>query len=169
MPPIDPTTGRFVRASHCKQGHEMAITRRVTPRGGSYCVECKRADKQDPLYYADWKRRVGYVFDSHKHALGRYGLTKDDYAHLLAAQNGVCAICNRPELPDSSTGRLRRLASDHDRESGEVRGLLCWHCNAKLDWSIRHAATIAHYLAGPRSGLRLKPEAVRHYLLKARR
>jgi hypothetical protein len=51
-----------------------------------------------------------------------YGVTEEQYRALLMAQDGRCAICGR--LP-----RNRRLAVDHDHNTGEVRGLLCYTCN----------------------------------------
>lgn len=53
------------------------------------------------------------------------GITDDDYARLLAAQGGCCAICGNPP-------RTRRLHTDHDHATGRVRGLLCYRCNRGL-------------------------------------
>lgn len=53
-----------------------------------------------------------------------YGISLADYRGLLSAQRGVCAICGQP---DPTPGR--RLAVDHDHQSGAVRGLLCGKCN----------------------------------------
>lgn len=44
---------------------------------------------------------------------------------MLADQGGLCAICRQPER----TARNQVLAVDHDHSTGEVRGLLCSHCN----------------------------------------
>ena len=55
-----------------------------------------------------------------------YGITAEEYNGLLSAQEGVCAICQRP----SADGRS--LHVDHDHASGHVRGLLCDKCNAGL-------------------------------------
>lgn len=61
----------------------------------------------------------------------RYGITPEEYDALLAEQSGVCAICCGP--PDRATGGgPPRLVVDHNHETGEVRGLLCWKCNVKL-------------------------------------
>lgn len=57
--------------------------------------------------------------------LARYGMTEADYDRMLEDQGGLCAICRRE--PDQ-----RSLAIDHDHESGAVRGLLCFPCNAGL-------------------------------------
>lgn len=54
-----------------------------------------------------------------------YGLEAGQYAALLEAQDGRCAICqNKP-------AKLR-LAVDHNHDTGEVRGLLCKRCNHNL-------------------------------------
>jgi hypothetical protein len=45
---------------------------------------------------------------------------------MLANQNGVCKICNKPCKSGKS------LAVDHCHETGRVRGLLCAKCNTNL-------------------------------------
>lgn len=45
---------------------------------------------------------------------------------MLAAQGGGCAICGK-QCP---TGRA--LAVDHDHDTGEIRGLLCYKHNTAL-------------------------------------
>jgi Recombination endonuclease VII len=68
----------------------------------------------------------------------KFGLTWEEYQHLVLAQNGVCAICHRAEVAcDPRTGKLRELAVDHDHnkkkgEAGFIRGLLCYRCNTGL-------------------------------------
>ena len=51
-----------------------------------------------------------------------YGLERGEYARMLEAQGGRCAICTRRP-------RNRRLAVDHNHETGAIRGLLCYTCN----------------------------------------
>jgi len=58
--------------------------------------------------------------------LRRYGMTPEQYARLLAAQNGVCAICATPP------GVRHGLSVDHDHNTGRVRALLCAACNAGI-------------------------------------
>lgn len=55
-----------------------------------------------------------------------YGLSQADFDAMLEAQNFKCAIC---ETEDSGK---RSWHVDHDHETGEVRGLLCLHCNVGL-------------------------------------
>lgn len=60
----------------------------------------------------------------------KYGVSTEEYAALMVAQDGKCAICRRNEVArDARTGRLRELAVDHCHKSGKKRGLLCSQCN----------------------------------------
>lgn len=52
-----------------------------------------------------------------------YGLTTERYSTMFAAQEGLCALCDRSDLP---------LAVDHDHQTGKVRALLCLPCNGLL-------------------------------------
>ncbi len=54
-----------------------------------------------------------------------YGLSDRDRKQLLVDQNGRCALCHR-------FGRDGELVTDHDHETGIVRGLLCQRCNLAL-------------------------------------
>lgn len=58
-----------------------------------------------------------------------YGITLDQYEVLLEKQDGVCAICLRPERRKSRYGGTCRLHVDHDHKTGKLRGLLCSTCN----------------------------------------
>lgn len=59
-------------------------------------------------------------------------MTVDSYNDLLFSQDGLCAICKNPESVGARNGGVRNLAVDHCHETGEVRGLLCHHCNVGL-------------------------------------
>ena len=65
---------------------------------------------------------------SRQRKLCRYALTSEQYDALLTAQNGVCAICHKPERAKLN-GTVKSLAIDHDHATGKVRGLLCQKCN----------------------------------------
>lgn len=79
-----------------------------------------------PCYAADERAR------ERQNTLVRYGLTKETYKLLHDKQNGLCAICGRPETTESSHGNLHKLSVDHDHATGKVRGLLCRSCNLAL-------------------------------------
>ena len=58
----------------------------------------------------------------HYHLKRRYGIGAERVRRAGASAGGVCAICGRPD-PEHV---------DHDHETGEVRGILCFNCNGGL-------------------------------------
>jgi len=78
-------------------------------------------------------KKISYE-DKRKHNYkNRYGISVEEYDALFAKQNGVCAICERPEKLTKG-GKLHTLAVDHNHETHQVRGLLCMSCNTKLGY-----------------------------------
>jgi hypothetical protein len=62
-----------------------------------------------------------------------HGVDAPRYQEMLREQNGVCAICRRPETHrDGASGKSKDLAVDHDHATGKVRALLCSACNTAL-------------------------------------
>ena len=51
-----------------------------------------------------------------------HGLSVEQYDKMFEEQNGLCKICGLPEIN-------RRLAVDHNHNTGKIRGLLCTKCN----------------------------------------
>lgn len=58
-----------------------------------------------------------------------YGISLSRYDEMLAAQNGLCAICGKAETSHSSRGGVKMLSVDHCHKKGHVRKLLCSSCN----------------------------------------
>lgn len=57
-------------------------------------------------------------------------ITIEDYNIMFKEQNGLCAICNKPETRKSrKKGDICRLTIDHCHFTNIVRGLLCHACN----------------------------------------
>lgn len=111
-------------------------------------------------YNAEWAKRNpekmrGYLRKSAaKLRLKKLGLTPADYAALLHAQGGVCAICHCAEpMRHGKTGRAFELAVDHDHQTGKVRGLLCQACNTgigKFEDSVNLLLSAVTYLESHR-------------------
>jgi hypothetical protein len=62
----------------------------------------------------------------------KYGLTREAWEHMIAQQNGLCAICGLPpEIKDRGTTRTKSTpwVVDHNHSTGQVRELLCGRCN----------------------------------------
>lgn len=90
-------------------------------------------ERRDPNAYARAWRRVNWGRSADHNRKKTYGITRDEYVKMLAEQKEVCAICHQPEkLVHKRTGRVRQLSVDHCHKTGNVRGLLCGHCNNGL-------------------------------------
>lgn len=61
----------------------------------------------------------------------KYGLTLADVERMWQEQGRCCAIC-RQALVLSDGSRSVAVKIDHDHSNGEIRGLLCGHCNTGL-------------------------------------
>lgn len=61
----------------------------------------------------------------------KFSLSKEDEDIMLQKQNYVCATCKKPEWV-VVLGKVKRLAVDHSKKTGKVRGLLCNNCNRAL-------------------------------------
>jgi len=59
-----------------------------------------------------------------------YGITEEQYQAMFESQGNACAICGSTDWPASNYAGSPHV--DHDHATGEVRGLLCGHCNNGL-------------------------------------
>ena len=120
----------FYRKNSSKDGRE------------SSCISCRR--KQ--MSAAD-KKRYQSVARRDTHLMRTYLINQSIYDHLLLMQDGHCALC-----PATESGRKddRYLIVDHCHETGDVRGLVCHHCNIMLGGAKDNITTLQNgisYLA----------------------
>lgn len=97
------------------------------------CRTCG-VEKSETEFRRNWRRASCLDFNchdcvSHINRLARFGLTPEQYQEMLDAQDGVCAICAKPERSTDKKGRIKALAVDHDHATDVIRGLLCANCN----------------------------------------
>ena len=94
-------------------------------------------------YYNQWRKRnpEEYYLYQYTAAMWRkYKRTPEDYERVLAEQGGGCANCGREPRDVMPSGRVRKLAWDHDHlccpeevTCGNcIRGLLCTRCNLEM-------------------------------------
>lgn len=110
------------RCSETKSWDQFPKDRSTKTGYHAYCRACNSEKTQSYFSRLTPEQRSLYNF---RGQLRKYGLTPESYAQLLDKQGGVCAICSKQE-------EGKRLAVDHDHESGKVRGLLCGQCNTGL-------------------------------------
>lgn len=58
----------------------------------------------------------------------KYGLYQCDVDEILEFQKHCCAVCDVHE----TEAEMGKLFVDHCHDTGEVRGMLCHHCNIML-------------------------------------
>ena len=87
----------------------------------SYCRSCAREA------YAEQSKRPGFKECRADNDLIRsLGITMKQRERLLEDQGDVCAICRAPEPGQ------RDWHTDHDHETGRIRGVVCSRCNTEL-------------------------------------
>jgi RNase P subunit RPR2 len=95
------------------------------PRPPGYYVRAAEAQRNRRKSNPDKYRKIGRVAE-HNRRLKRYGVTKEWYTEQLNVQKNLCDICLEILIP----GRTTHI--DHNHVTGQVRGLLCNHCNYLL-------------------------------------
>lgn len=106
--------------------------------GDKYCPECqpekwrrhnetaKLARREARKARPDHVRKVKAEWDLQR----SFGISLSQYNLMYIKQDGLCAICGKPEL--GGRGVIRKLAVDHDHHTGKNRALLCHRCNTAI-------------------------------------
>lgn len=100
-----------------KWGEHKTRPAHLWPAGRRWCSGC---NFYVPNWYTQGSRCKACSSEAtySAHILKTYGITYEFYLALYQAQGGACYICRKKP-------KTRRLAVDHNHETGEVRGLLC--------------------------------------------
>lgn len=102
---------------------EYAERQRINSR--NWCNSHKEQKRQnDREYNAKTDPEIRWARSLYR----QYNLTPDQYYTILQLQNGGCAICGCKPKP------TKHLAVDHNHNTGDIRGLLCFRCNYGLSW-----------------------------------
>lgn len=128
------------KCATCKETKSVGEFNRLGNRYQPYCRACQnkyladvREKRRESGESVVINRKEYFTRKRWRKLFAKYGLTKEQYESLLAEQNGVCAICKKPEQErDGQRKSLLELSVDHDHVTGKVRGLLCRQCNIGL-------------------------------------
>jgi len=99
---------------------------RAISRKSYFRHKIKRIEKSRE-WYCNNRERVKTLARKRVYAQA-YKITLDEYDRMLSLQNGVCAICLKPDKQN------RKLSVDHCHSTGKVRGLLCRACNSYIGY-----------------------------------
>lgn len=131
-------SGEMINCSRCKSEQHKTVENfgvRTTKRNGnvwqSISGVCRKCDVKSQQGKEVRRKERTPHYHREKNLKKHYGLTIGDYASMLSAQDGKCAIC-RQESRVIRNGRLRPLFVDHNHETGKIRGLLCMSCNTAI-------------------------------------
>lgn len=142
------------------------------PDGQKWCTRCERflplANFGNPSKSGKIRAHCLPCHRSYCHERNlrvTFGLTPAQYAAMYDAQGGLCAICLRRP-------RTTRLAVDHNHQTGEIRGLLCYRCNKQILGHAMESPSLlrraANYLEAPPTRTGRPLEALDHFNDQAR-
>lgn len=100
------------------------------PRGSKRCPQCEEVKPHDQWEqnksssdgWASYCRSCRAERNRESYFRRKYGLTEAERDALRAETKGLCPICLAAPA----------VHVDHDHETGKVRGVLCFSCNAAL-------------------------------------
>jgi hypothetical protein len=95
-----------------------------------YVLKRKESRRLNPEKVSEQNRKYRIsnpLYAKNAQLLRRYGITLDGYNEMFLQQEGCCAVCKKHQSELD-----KALCVDHDHETGGVRGLLCFNCNAGL-------------------------------------
>ena len=108
----------FFRNKHRPDGREAV------------CKVCQKpaAREAQSRHYA---RVPHHMRPSRSKAMRAASIGFQDFKQAFEQQNGLCAICGKPETSRYRT-EVKKLSVDHDHVAKKFRGLLCQKCNTRL-------------------------------------
>jgi len=115
-----------------------------------YCSKsCFEKHYSPPLKY-DGDKKQRRLMVNIKSTMSRFGKTIDDYFLMFENQQGKCGCCGKHQDQEP-----QRLQIDHCHKTNQIRGLLCWDCNAgigKLGDDLEGVKNAIRYLENTNGG-----------------
>lgn len=128
----------------CKENKPVSEFNKKTKQRNGLCPYCRDCIKMkyhekiriDPDYFnrrqnERRKEDPDYRISAYQRNKERkYGISQEKFDKILKSQKGKCAICGIHQRD-----LKRKLAIDHNHDTGVVRGLLCHKCNFLLGYA----------------------------------
>lgn len=170
---------------HCKETKTLDLFRKAKTKSGVYgwCKSCcdirdnlyraKNIDKcrakgrkyqqehreERKKYHQRWyesKKINNPGFSSETHLKSRYGISRQAFQEMYDVQEGHCNICEEFFELGGSRKEYKSLVVDHNKETGQVRALLCHRCNLAIgllkedsERALKLAGYLMHYNGDP--------------------
>lgn len=104
--------------------HDAFNKRRALKSGiSAYCKACAR--EKALRHYSSTAE-----YQARMRVKRLYGLTDQQLAYWEWRSLGNCEMCGKPETASGVSDKPKRLSIDHCHDTGRIRGLLCFVCNA---------------------------------------
>ena len=97
-------------------------------------VDAEHSTRDGIVAYHRVVRQANRDHERNKQLQKDFNIDMAEYLRLLNEQTGVCAICEKPEQNLRGAANVTALSVDHNHTNGNVRGLLCGHCNVALGY-----------------------------------
>jgi hypothetical protein len=143
---------RLTRQRWYQQNREKILAQRAEKLKDPAQRQKKRALERAYRAAKPYKMRARWLKQA-------YGLTPAERDAIFAAQGFVCAIC-RSSDPAAAARNRRLWHTDHNHETGAVRGILCAHCNRGLG-SFRDSVGLLQAAIDYLRAAQVDPERVR--------
>jgi hypothetical protein len=117
-------TSSYQRERYRRRREAGLCTKCARPATKWLCGVCAEKDRawHPPRRSEQERERARWA--SLKHC---YGISRREWEALFVAQGKRCGICGRADY-----GAAKGWHTDHDHETGRVRGILCGACNRGL-------------------------------------
>ena len=149
------------KCGHDKSEENTGWTNSKNRKGYYRCLTCdkaksaayqKRNAEKVNAYHRTWHQKNPEKMAQYKR-LWKYKLTPEQYQALYEKNNGLCHICNAPDIPHKNGATSFNIDHDHACCSGRktcgkcTRGLICFSCNRMLgSLERRNIADVLKYI-----------------------
>lgn len=92
----------------------------------SYCKKC--------YHKKQWERSKGTLKEEKQVLTRKFGKDAAEFFEHNYKEQVICSICG-VSLEDYSKRYNKRFSLDHDHNTGDIRALICGHCNSMLGFA----------------------------------